>query len=110
MATQTDFTDATPMHTLPTMTSVHVSTEDLECAALMKRDHSYITTKWGLDEFSRGSIAGTHTAVPTTSWCAGKSEHEGESKADDMSDNCGLDDEDSDYIPDSPSSDSSNSM
>ena len=110
VATQTDFTDATPTCTLPTMTSVHVSTEDLEYAALMKHDHSYITTKWALEESSRGSIPGTHTAVPTVSWCADKSEHGGESKADDMSDDGTLDDEDNDYIPASPSSDSSNSV
>ena len=79
----------------------------LEYAALMKHDHSCITTKWSLEESSRGSIPGTHTAVPTTSWGADKSEHNGESKADNMSDDGTLDDEDNDYIPDSKSSDSS---
>ena len=110
MTTQTDFTDATPTCTLPTMTSVHVSTEDLEYTALMKHDNSCITTKWGPEESSRGSIPDTHTALPTTSWCADKSEHEGESKADNLSDDGTLDDKDNDYIQDSPSSDSPNSV
>ena len=54
MATDTDFIDAThtATRTHPLVKSAHVSTEDLEFAALMKHDHFYITAKRGPKDYA----------------------------------------------------------